>query len=138
VGRGLVVEIEKSLRRVKEVVTRPGVFNMVTNQVSVDDYMPNPNNLHIKCGDGLVIYEPKGYCLEMHTAITGKDLPENPIKELHKQWFALSLLGFYSVYCIVVKSNIKASIMCRSAGMKKVFNDELNIYEKVIHGRRWR
>lgn len=127
-------ELETSLRRIREVVARPSNFHMVTDHDFLDDYMPNPGDIHIRVGDGLVYYKRHDPCLEMFTAITAEDLPDKPIEELHKQWAWLSSLGYYSVFTTVRKGHLRAMMMCRSAGMKKRFDDEVNMYEKVIYG----
>lgn len=121
------------MRRVREVVTKPEYFNMLTNLASTDDYLPDPNNFYFKVGGGLVIYEPKGACLEMHTAVKPEDMPAKPIQGLHEQWAWLAERGFYSIYSTVRAGHIRAMMMCRAAGMTRRFTDiNFTIYEKVI------
>ena len=121
------------MRRVREVMTRPKNLYELLEVDNADDYLPNPTWFYFAVGDGLVIYKPKGYCLEMMTALEPSDLPKNPIKGLHKQWSELAKLGYYSVYSIVHDKRLKVALMCRAAGMEKAVNDEnFSIYSKVI------
>ena len=127
------MQLETSMRRVRGVVTRPEVFDRLHNDITLDEYLPNPNDYHFVVGDGLFIYSKQdGFCLELETAITSEDMPANPIKELHKQWDYLASLGWYKVYAIVCKDHARARALCRSAGMEKQSGKELNIYSKVI------
>jgi hypothetical protein len=128
------MKLETDLRRVYEVMTRPDVFRMCYADLEIEDYVVDPTSFYFVVGDGLVIYERKGFALEMLTAIRKGDLPDNPIKKLKDQWKFLASLGFYSVYSIVTKENSRASFMCRSAGMDKVYDDGINVFSKVIHG----
>lgn len=127
------LDIVTSLREVHSIVTSPDLFHSVSNFLSVDDYTPNPNGIYFRVDGGLVWYEPRGYALELFSAV--RKTPRNSISGIHKQWGYLSKLGYYSVYAIVQKQNLKSSIMCRSLGMKKTKNDDVNVYEAVIHGR---
>ncbi len=127
------LDIVTSLREVHDIVTSPDLFHSVTNCLSIDEYTPNPNGIYFRAGGGLVWYEPRGYALELFSAV--RKSPESAIKGIHKQWDYLSKLGYYSVYAMVQKHNLKSAIMCRACGMKKTKNNDVNVYEKVIYGR---
>jgi hypothetical protein len=125
------VELETSLRRVRSIVTRSENFYEVTGLDHFDDYFPSPKNYYVKVGDGLMIYEPKGYCLEMHTAISADDIPDKPIEKLHEHWKMFADMGYHTIYAFA--GHQRACAMCRAAGMK-LFNRETNCYSKVIYG----
>lgn len=127
------LEIVTSLREVHSIVTSPDLFHLVTNCLSVDEYTPNPRAIYFREGGGLVWYEPHGYALEMFSAV--RETPVNPVKRINEHWDYLSSLGYYSVYAMVQKHNLKSSIMCRACGMKKTKNNDVKVYEKVIYGR---
>lgn len=128
------MKLEKSLRRVREVITRPHNFYAITQLDSFDDYLPDPTSIYFAVGDGLVIYEPKGYTVEMVTALSKGDLPEKPIQGLYEQWAYLASLGYHTVYSIVYDGHPRSGIMCRAAGMEKETHDKFSIYKKVIYG----
>ena len=129
------MELVTSMRRVREIMTRPENLYTLTNIDNEREYIPNPTWFYFGVGDGLVIYKPKGVCLEMMTALEPSDIPKNPIKKLHKQWSKMAKLGYHTIYSIVHDKRLKVAMMCRSAGMKKATNDKcFSIYTAVIDG----
>jgi hypothetical protein len=125
-----VIELETDIQEVRRKLH--GLTHLLYNEGEDIDQ----NGINIKVGDGLVIYEPKGVCVEMKTALRKGDLPKNPITELKKHWEYLKDLGFYKVYSFVRSGHIRSAIMCRSAGMtKEIKRDEYSIYSMVIYGR---
>ena len=129
------MELVTSMRRVREIMTRPKNLHVLTDIDNKEDYIPNPTWFYFSVGNGLVIYKPKGVCLELMTALEPSDIPKNPIKELHKQWLKMASLGYHTIYSIVHDKRLKVALMCRSAGMEKTINKEsFSIYTKVIHG----
>ena len=130
-----LIKIERSLRKIREVITRPNYFWHLTNYDSSKDYTPNPNLICFSVGSGLIIYEPKNaHCVEMFTAIESDDLPEKPIQGLLEQWNYLADLGFNTVHAVVSDDHIRSKVMCRAAGMEKKNFEHTNIYKKVIYG----
>lgn len=124
-----------SMRRVREIMTRPENLYVLTDIEDEKDYIPNPTWFYFAVGDGLVIYKPKGVCLEMMTALEPSDIPKNPIKGLHAQWSKMANLGYHTIYSIVHDKRLKVAMMCRSAGMKKMKNENsFSIYTAVING----
>lgn len=126
------IEIITSLREIYRTVTSPDLFHSVTNCLKIDDYTPNPRGIYFREGNGIVWYEPHGQALEMFSAV--KKTPKDPVKRIHRHWAYLSRLGYYSVYAIVQKHNLKSAIMCRACGMNKTKNDIDYVYEQVIYG----
>ena len=126
------MELVTDLNEVYEIVTRPDLFHLVTDCVSVDEYTPNPEGIYFREGDGLVWYEPHGYTLEMFSAV--KNTPKDPVKRVHEHWEVFTHAGYHSVYAIVQKENFKSAIMCRACGMEKFNNEDINVYRKVIYG----
>ncbi len=135
-GISSLIKQETSLRRIREVITRPHYFWYLTDYDSPEDYTPNPNLICFTVGDGLVIYEPKNNCcVEMFTALQPEDLPKNPIRGLKEQWRELSSMGYNTIYSVVSGDHERAKVMCRSAGMQKTNCGEIEIYTKVLtHG----
>lgn len=126
------MEIIINLDEVREIVTRPNIFHLVRDEISVDDYQPDPRGIYFREGDGVVWYEPHGYTCEMFSAV--KNTPSNPVKRVHSHWRILARLGYECVYAVVQKQNLKSAMMCRACGMEKFNNEEINIYKKVIYG----
>lgn len=123
------------MRRVREVMIRPKNLYTLTEIDNEEDYTPNPTWFYFAVGDGLVIYKPKGVCLEMMTALEPSDIPKNPIKGLKEQWLELATLGFHTVYAIVHDKRLKVAMMCKAAGMTKTIdNENYSIYTQVING----
>jgi len=127
--------LEKSMRRVREVVTRPDVFRFVHAELMyTDDYLPDPSFYYFKVGDGLFIYKPQpSLCLELVTAIRGDDIPPNPVSVFNKQLEYLANLGWYKIYAVVCKENRTARLMCRVGGLKLEKDNKINVYSKVIY-----
>lgn len=108
---------------------------MLTDLVSVDDYIPDPTNYNFIVGDGLMIYAPKGAAIEMFAALSKGDVPPNPSKGIREQWAYLAEQGFHTVYAVVKKEHFRSNFMCKAIGMELHSNKQVNLYTKVIYGQ---
>ena len=127
------MKLETSLRKVREVVTRPENFHFLSDLDSPEDYTPNPTAIYFKLDEGLVYYEPHGVTVEMFSALS--KLPKKPVSVMHEQWEYLSEMGFHTVYAKIRAGHKRAMAMCAAAGMERRYSEpEYNIYTKVIYG----
>ena len=135
-----MIKIETNPDRIREVIARPENLSVIAMDCeSPEDYKPDLNNLHFIVGNGLVIYEiHTPFCAELVTALSSKDIPDNPIQGLFEQWDYLNSLGINTVYTIVQKDNIRARMMCRAAGMQLHSSDKINTYIQVISDGSYR
>lgn len=129
-----------SQREIRKVITDPSIFRFQDNGFDhPDDYVVNPRHIFYRVGKGLVIYIPRGVCVELHTALFPGDLPDRPIEKLHEQWAELAGEGFHTVYSYVDAGHFRACYMCRAAGMERVDTDgTYNMFKKVIYEQRRR
>tara|TARA_R110002096_G_scaffold218692_1_gene406804 strand:+ start:33 stop:419 length:387 start_codon:yes stop_codon:yes gene_type:complete len=128
----LSLERVYSLRAIKKVLADPLIFRFMSEELEVTDYIPNLDDIYYRVGKGLMIYERKGVCAEMHGALLPGDVGKGFITQLKEQWADLKNMGFYKVYAITPNNHRRAHFMCRSAGMRKLKNDEFGLYEVVL------
>ena len=121
-----------SLREIRKVLIRPEIFKVMSDELSVDDYTPDPTNICYRVGKGLMVYEVQGDTVEMHGALIKGDIKEGFISQIHEQWQDLKQQGFKGVFTKHPKNHIRASMMVRAAGMDKLDNDDFNLYYKVL------
>jgi len=124
----LSLERVYSLRAIKKVLADPLVFRFISEDLDRENYIPNIDDIYYRVGKGLMIYERKGVCAEMHGALLG-DVGKGFITQIKEQWADLKSMGFYKVYTIHPKNHRRASFMCRAAGMRKIKDDDFGIYE---------
>ena len=128
------MELERSLRRIQEVVRRKHLFWYISDLDNPEDWFPDPQTVAFKVGNGLVFYEPRGdYCVEMFAALEKGDMPKNPSKQVRKQWEYLKTLGIITVYAKVAQEHDRSRFMCRSIGMDKHSSGLVHFYKKVIN-----
>jgi hypothetical protein len=128
------MKLEKSLRYIKRVLA--SIDSEYADEGLKDpDFLPDLSNYYFRVGNGLMIYEPQGYAAEMHASLTKGDTGKGFIKEIHKQWEYLRKEGFTTIYTRHDSKHLKASMMCRAAGMEKVKceDKETNLYKMVIN-----
>ncbi|WP_347851976.1 hypothetical protein [Planktomarina sp.] len=124
----LSLERVYSLREIKKVLTDPLVFRFMSDELEVTEYIPNLDDIYYRVGKGLMIYERKGVCAEMHAALLG-DVGEGFITQIKEQWSDLKSMGFAKVYTIHDKTHRRASMLCASAGMRKIHDENFGIFE---------
>lgn len=128
------MKIERSLRKIQEVVRRKNIFWYISDKEKPEEWHPHPETVAFNVGSGLVFYEPRTkYCAEMFAALDDGDMPKNPSEQVREQWDYLKTLGIITVYAQVEPDHDRSRLMCRAVGMdKRESCDDYHIYEKVI------
>lgn len=106
----------------------------MSEELEVTDYIPNLDDIYYRVGKGLMIYERKGVCAEMHGALFAGDVGKGFISQIKEQWQDLKAMGFATIYTIHPKNHRRASFMCSSAAMTKIQDDDYGIYEANLDG----
>lgn len=123
-----------SLREIKKVLSRPEIFRFMSDELNPETYVPNPNDIYFRLGKGLIVYEPKGVCAEMHAALLPGDVGKGALTTVKGQWEYLRQMGFSKVYTIHDNDHQRASVMCRALGMRRIPNSKFKIYEIDLNG----
>jgi hypothetical protein len=127
------MKLERSLRKIQEVVRRKNIFWYISDKEDPEDWHPHPQTVAFSVGSGLIFYEPRTKeCAEMYAALDDGDMPSNPSEQVREQWDYLKSLGFHTVYAQVADDHDRSKLMCRAIGMEKHSSGDLHIYKKVI------
>ena len=127
------LKLETNHKAILAVMTKHS--REILGKESIDDSAVDPANYHFVMGDGLVIYEPNGVCVEMNGLVDRDDMPEtgtDRIKYIKEQWRYLASLGFTTVYSLVPKQNRRSRRACRALGMDLKYDEDINIYQAEL------